>query len=106
SNAPCGNSSDDVVISFPANPTVAVAGPDQTGAALCGVTSTTLGANAPVVGTGAWSIVSGAGGTIVTVNSPTSSFSGVAGSSYTALPIFSNAPCGNSSDDVVISFPA
>ena len=40
-------------------PTTADAGPDQTGAATCGLTSVTLAANTPVVGTGLWTIVSG-----------------------------------------------
>src|SRR6185295_15251749 len=106
SNAPCTASIDDVVISFPANPTVANAGPDQSGAALCGQTSTTLAANTPVVGTGAWSIISGAGGSFGTVSSPTSTFSGVTGTSYTLRWTISNAPCTASIDDVVISFPA
>ena len=35
---------------------------DQTGQAMCGLTSTVLAGNTPVVGTGAWSIISGAGG--------------------------------------------
>src|SRR6185436_1159084 len=105
SNAPCGATTDDGVISFSENPTRAAAGADQTGAALCGQTSTTLAANTPVVGTGAWSIFSGAGGSFGTVSSPTSTFSGVAGNSYTLRWTISNAPCTPSSDDVVITFP-
>src|SRR5439155_965462 len=81
SNAPCPPSSDDVVITFQRSPTVAIAGPDQTGAALCGVISTTLAANTPIVGRGTWSIVSGSGGSFGSVSSPTSTFSGVAGNS-------------------------
>src|SRR6185503_20048152 len=100
SNAPCVASTDDVVITFPENPTVANAGPDQIGAALCGQTSTTLAANTPAVGTGAWSILSGAGGSFGTVSSPTSTFSGVAGSSDTLRWTISNAPCADSTDDV------
>src|SRR5688572_891576 len=79
SNAPCPNSSDQVTITFEQNPTVANAGADQTGAAMCGLTSTTLAGNSPTVGTGLWTIVSGAGGTITTAGQFNSGFSGVAG---------------------------
>src|SRR5207244_4444963 len=71
---------------------------------MCGVTSTTLAANTPVVGTGAWSMVSGAGGSFGNGSSPTSSFSGVAGTSYTLRWTISNPPCTASTDDVVITF--
>ena len=47
-----------------ASPTTANAGPDQDGASICGLTTTTLAANIPAEGTGLWSIVSGAGGTL------------------------------------------
>src|SRR5678809_389402 len=104
SNAPCTASSDDVVITFNQNPTAANAGPDQISAATCGLTSVTLAANAPTVGTGLWTIVSGAGGTITTPTSPISTFTGVAGTTYTLRWTISNAPCTASSDDVVITF--
>ncbi|MBK9673530.1 MAG: DUF2341 domain-containing protein [Bacteroidetes bacterium] len=104
SNAPCTASSDDVLITFNANPTVANAGADQT--SLCGVTSTSLAANTPTVGTGAWSIVSGAGGSFVAATNPTTTFNGVIGSSYVLRWTISNAPCTASSDDVLITFNA
>ena len=100
SNAPCTASTDTVVINLRAKPTTAKAGPDQT---VCG-TSTTLAANAPTVGTGAWSIVSGTGGTVTTPSSRTSAFTGVAGTSYTLRWMISNAPCTASTDTVVINF--
>ena len=81
-NAPCTPSTDDVSITFNQTPTVANAGPDQTGAATCGLTTVTLAANTPAVGTGAWTITSGAGGTVTTPTSPTSTFTGVAGTAY------------------------
>ena len=59
SNPPCTASTDDVTVTFSQNPTVANAGADQTGSALCGLTSTTLAGNTPSAGTGTWSIVSG-----------------------------------------------
>ncbi|MEO5600624.1 MAG: hypothetical protein ABIR06_06840, partial [Cyclobacteriaceae bacterium] len=54
-------STDEVTIRNDQAPTTATAGPDQN---ICG-TSATLAANAPVTGTGAWSIISGAGGSFV-----------------------------------------
>ena len=102
SNAPCTASTDDVNIELNQNPTVANAGIDQTG--LCGVTTTTLAANTPAVGTGAWTITSGAGGTITTPTSPTSTFTGIAGTAYTLRWTITNAPCTPSTDDVDITF--
>ncbi|MGQ0826823.1 MAG: PKD domain-containing protein, partial [Bacteroidota bacterium] len=49
SNSVCPPSTDDVVITVAALPTVAAAGPDQS---LCNVTTATLAGNAPAVGTG------------------------------------------------------
>ncbi len=85
-------------------PTISDAGPDQTGAATCGLTTVTLAANAPVIGTGSWSIIGGAGGSITAVNSPTSTFTGVAGTTYVLRWTISNAPCTPSTDDVNIAF--
>ncbi|HQR36518.1 MAG TPA: choice-of-anchor Q domain-containing protein, partial [Blastocatellia bacterium] len=92
----CATSTDDVVLTYNANPTVANAGPDQT---VC-ATSVTLAGNLSTVGTGAWSIISGAGGTITTPSSPTSGFTGVAGTTYTLRWTISNSPCTASTDDV------
>src|SRR6185503_64201 len=83
-----------------ANPTTANAGLDQN---VCG-TSTALAANSPAVGTGSWAIVSGAGGTVTTPSSPTSTFTGVAGATYTLRWTISNSPCAASTDDVVVFF--
>ena len=104
SNSPCTASTDDVVISFNQNPTTANAGPDQSGATTCGSTTVTLAANTPTVGTGAWSMVSGTGGTITTPASATSTFIGTAGATYTLRWTISNNPCTASTDDVVITF--
>ncbi len=103
-NAPCPASFDEVDITFNLNPMVAAAGADQTGAGTCGTTSTTLAANTPTVGTGAWTIVAGVGGTIVTPASPTSVFNGVAGNTYTLRWTITNAPCPASFDEVDITF--
>src|SRR6185503_11599908 len=72
SNAPCTASTDDVVITFNRIPTTADAGPDQT---VCATTATLAG-NTPTVGTGTWTLVSGAG-TITTPASPTSGITGL-----------------------------
>ncbi len=96
----CPSSSDDVIVTLRANPTASGAGSDQS---LC-ATSTTLAANTPSIGIGAWSIVSGAGGSIATPSSPTSGFTGVAGTTYTLRWSITNAPCAASTDDVIIAF--
>ena len=80
------------------------AGSDQTGLSTCGLTTVSLVGNTPTVGTGAWSIISGTGGSITTPTSPTSTFSGTAGTSYTLRWTISNSPCIASTDDVNIIF--
>ena len=67
--------------------------------------STALAGNYPANGTGMWAIVSGTGGTIVDLTSPTSQFQGVTGNEY-ALSWTIATPCGSSTDEVVISFYA
>jgi gliding motility-associated-like protein len=104
SNAPCTASTDDVNITFNQNPTVADAGPDQTGTAMCGLTTATLAANNPAIGIGTWSIIGGMGGTITTPGSPVSTFSGNAGTTYTLRWTIDNSPCAASTDDVNITF--
>ena len=84
--------------------TPAIAGPDQDGSSLCGLTVTSLAANVPVTGTGSWSIVAGAGGTVTTPDSPTSEFTGTPGVAYVLRWTISNAPCAGSTDDVNILF--
>lgn len=100
SNSPCTASSDTVSITFVTNPTSASAGADQN---ICG-TTTSLTGNTPSVGTGAWTIVSGSGGSITTASDPVSSFSGTAGTIYTLRWTVSNSPCTASTDDVIIRF--
>ncbi|MBL0048747.1 MAG: gliding motility-associated C-terminal domain-containing protein [Bacteroidetes bacterium] len=104
SNAPCAASSDDVTITFNANPSAAVAGADQL--TLCGTTTATLAANTPTVGSGQWSIVSGAGGAFALNTNPTTTFTGTLGTTYVLRWTISNAPCAASSDDVTITFNA
>ncbi len=92
-------------ININAPTTVSNAGPDQTGNPTCGLTSVTLAANAPSVGTGAWSIISGAGGSVVNISNPTSTFNGVSGNTYTLRWTITNGGC-TSIDDVTISLSA
>ena len=86
-----------------ANPLPAAsAGLDQT---LCS-TSATLAANAPTTGIGTWTIVSGAGGSFVNANSPTTVFNGVSGTTYDLQWTISNGVCTSTSDNVQIKFDA
>ena len=104
SNDGCADATATYSVVVDAIPTTAVAGPDQTIAATCGLTSATLAANTPIIGTGSWSIVSGAGGSFVDASDPTTVFSGTAGTTYVLRWTISNAPCTASSDDITIIF--
>ena len=84
-------------------PTPADAGPDQTGAALCGASSTLLNGNPPSIGTGTWRILSGTGGSIPFPNDPFSPFSGTIGVTYELEWRIDNQLC-TSADSVVITF--
>ncbi len=99
----CGSNTDDVSIQIQVAPTVADAGPDQI---ICGAINTTLAANAPVSGTGLWTIIGGTGGAVVTPGSPTSQFVGIAGNVYTLRWIISSGTCAPTTDDVVINLAA
>jgi len=79
-------------------PTVSNAGPDQ----MVGLATTTLAGNTPVYGTGTWTILSGAGGSITSIHSPGSLFTGTLGVTYT-LQWAIATPCSTSTDVVLIS---
>jgi len=81
-------------------PTTANAGVDQLN--INGVT-TTLAGNVPTSGTGVWSIIAGTGGSISDPSDPVSSFTGLAGNSYT-LSWAITTPCSTSYDTVNVSF--
>lgn len=100
SNSPCLSSTDTVSITLISDPTIANAGADQS---ICGI-SAMLSANAPVIGTGSWSIVNGNGGTIVDPSNPVSDFTGSGGVTYTLRWSISNSPCNVSTDDMIIKF--
>lgn len=82
-------------------PTQAYAGPDQL--SVIG-NSTTIVANTPVIGTGLWTISSGAGGSFADSTNPNTLFYGQTGLAYHLVWTISN-DCGSSSDTVNISFP-
>ncbi|MGC1241644.1 MAG: PKD-like domain-containing protein [Chryseosolibacter sp.] len=88
---------EDVVLINNASPTVAIAGGDQN---ICG-SSAVLNANVPGVGTGVWSIISGAGGTVAVPSDPASNFNGIAGNTYVLRWTVTNGIC-SSDDDVQI----
>lgn len=97
-NLPCPPSTSQVTITSVPVPTVAVAGPDQT---VC-ATAATLAGNIAAIGSGLWTLVSGAG----TITTPSSESSGI-----TALGIganvfdwtIANAPCPSTSDQITIT---
>ena len=99
----CTSSSDDVEITIHQIPTAAAAGPDQTGALTCGLTSVLLAGNNPSVGTGHWSIVSGTGGSFVNDNNYNTTFNGTPGESYVLLWTITNGPCF-SMDEMNVTF--
>ena len=82
------------------SPSAAIAGADT---AVCSVNSTTLGATAPLVGSGSWSIVSGVGGSIAQPNNPNSTFSGQYNKPYVLEWTTSNGGCVFS-DQVTVIF--
>ena len=102
SAAGCTGTSAGITMAVDAAPTTASAGADQTN--LCGVTATTLAGNAPVVGTGLWTVVSGAGGSFADATDEATTFNGVAGTTYVLRWTISNGVCVSSADEVTIRF--
>ncbi|MFZ2192871.1 MAG: hypothetical protein WAV31_01390 [Candidatus Moraniibacteriota bacterium] len=102
---PILNTNNELKLDVPTcNTTIADAGIDQTGTTTCGLTTVTLNGNAPTVGTGSWTKVSGAGGTFANANLRNTTFTGTAGLTYVLRWTISNAPCTASADDVTITF--
>ncbi len=98
SNPPCPNTTALDTITGVAPPTVAAAGPNQS---IC-VTTTNLAGNAPIVGTGTWTLVSGTG----TITSPTLPNSGITGLGVGANVFqwtISNPICPPSTSQVTIT---
>lgn len=94
----CPPSSDQVVINVVTNPIAANAGADQN---ICG-TSATLVGNQAGLGTGTWSLVSGAG-TIANPNDPNSTVLGLGNGANVFRWTISNSPCLASFDEVTIN---
>ena len=102
-NSPCTSSFDDVTITVTALPTTANAGPDQSRCASPG--TATLAGNNPLVGTGAWTVITGG----ATVTSPTLFNSGVTGLTVgvnTFRWTITSGPCTASFDDITINVTA
>ncbi|MCA6377953.1 MAG: gliding motility-associated C-terminal domain-containing protein, partial [Cytophagales bacterium] len=100
SNGSCPVTTDDVTVKLDEAPTPSAAGPDQLN--VCGTIS--LNANQPTVGTGQWSIFSGAGGSLGNVNDRQSNFNGAAGISYILRWSITNGICPVSIDEVTITY--
>src|SRR4029453_17627117 len=96
-NGVCTASSDEVVITRLDAPPLADAGVDQT---VC-ADNTTLAGNTAVVGTGTWTLVSGAG-VITTPNSPTSGVTGLGVGANIFRWTITNGVCLASGDEFVI----
>jgi hypothetical protein len=101
SNVPCTASSDNVIVTQAGSITASNAGPDQT---ICS-NSSTLAGNTPVIGTGAWSLISGTG-TVTTPANPTSTVTNLGVGQNTFRWTISNASCAPSIDDIIITIKA
>jgi gliding motility-associated-like protein len=102
-NAPCTASQDNVIITFVGSPTIANAGIDQS---ICATTgSATMAGNAPVVGAGTWTQVSGP--VTATITGPTNRLTPITGMTTPGVYVFqwsiSNAPCPASTDQMQVT---
>ena len=103
SNGSCPPSTDQVTITVNASVTPANAGPDQI---LCDMSTTTLAANAPMFGTGSWTVVSGTA-SITDPSSPTSEITGLIPETSAVLEwTISSGSCTSSTDEVMITVDA
>jgi uncharacterized repeat protein (TIGR01451 family) len=103
SNAPCADATADVSVTITQPPTPATAGANQT---ICALSTTTgLGGNAPSVGTGMWSVVSGGAGTFnPNATTPNATFTHTSGTGPITLRwTISNAPCPSSFAELTIT---
>jgi len=98
SNGVCLASVDTVAISVDELPTVANAGIDQS---LCDAGSIALGANVPVVGTGTWTIILGAG-VVGDIKDPGATVSNLSIDENVLVWTISNGVCASSIDTVLI----
>src|SRR5581483_11216278 len=103
SNAPCADATADLSVTITQPPTPATVGANQT---ICALSTTTgLGGNAPSVGTGMWSVVSGGAGTFSpNATTPGATFTHTSGTGPIVLRwTIANAPCPSSSADVTMT---
>lgn len=98
SNGVCAPLTDSVIILRVDTPSIAFAGTDQT---VC-ATSAVLGANAPTVGTGVWTVVSGSG-SFANSSNPTTTVTGLSAGINSFVWTVSNSPCAASFDTVEIN---
>ena len=98
SNGTCAASSAEVNVLVQDNPTVADAGMDQS---VC-TPNATLNGNTPTVGTGTWTLVSGAG-TITNPNSPSSTVTGLSLGVNTFRWTIGNGTCATTTSSVNIT---
>jgi len=101
-NVNCAGQPQTLPVSIPAVPTVVSAGADQLNVV---GNSVVLSGNDPGVFTGAWSVISGNGGSFAAAANPFSQFTGLPETSY-VLRWTISSPCGSIWDEVVISFAA
>lgn len=101
SSGVCPASKDTVTIQVDANPTVANAGANQ---AIC-ASSYTLNANAPVTGSGQWSVLTG-GSTVTTLSLHNSPVNNLSTGANTLIWTISNGVCPSSKDTVTITVDA
>jgi gliding motility-associated-like protein len=97
-NGTCAASTDTISITLDPLPTVAVTGVDQT---IC-IDTATISANTPIIGTGVWTVIAGAG-TVVNPTSPTTGVTGLLTSVNTFVWTISNGTCAASSDTITIN---
>jgi gliding motility-associated-like protein len=97
----CSANIDTVLIQIDALPSNALCGVDQT---LCNVQTITLSANAPMAGTGNWTLQSGPGNPVI--SSPSSAVTTVDSiipGDYTFTWTISNGICSSTSDNIVFT---
>lgn len=85
----CQSNCKSVVVTPVQTPTTPIAGSNQN---ICNVTSASISANVPTVGTGAWSVLSGTG-TIGNTASASTTVSGIGAGDLVLQWTISNAPC-------------
>ncbi|HRX25000.1 MAG TPA: Ig-like domain-containing protein, partial [Chitinophagales bacterium] len=102
SNGVCTPSTADVTVNYYETPTTATVGSTQNHCAT--LTSTGLGGNTPLVGTGAWSITSGGTGTFTAPTSGNSNFVANAYGTYVLTWTISNGTCTPSAASITVNF--